>query len=65
MLAGRTFTSSDLSPDARVVIVDQAFVDLVMSGRNPIGHRVRLSSGAKLDSNAAPLPWYQIVGVVK
>jgi putative ABC transport system permease protein len=64
--AGRAFTSADLSPDARVVIVDQAFVDLVMSGRNPIGHRVRIStSTAALDSNAAQLPWYEIVGVVK
>jgi len=65
VLAGRTFTSSDLSPDARVVIVDQAFVDLVMSGRNPIGHRVRIGSSAQLDSNAAQLPQYEIVGLVK
>ena len=65
MIAGRAFTSADLSPDARVVIVDQGFVDLVMPGRNPIGHRVRLSSGQTADSNAAQLPWYEIVGVVK
>lgn len=63
--AGRAFTSADASPDARVVIVDQAFVDLVMSGRNPIGHRVRIGSTAMLDSVAAQLPWYEIVGVVK
>jgi predicted permease len=62
---GRAFTSADRSPDVRVVIVDQAFVDSVMSGRNPIGHRVRLSSSAQLDSNVADLPWYEIVGVVK
>ena len=62
---GRAFTSADRSPDARVVIVDQAFVDSVMSGRNPVGHRVRLRTSAQLDSNAADLPWYEIVGVVK
>jgi predicted permease len=63
MIAGRPFTSADLSPDARVVIVDQGFADLVMPGRNVIGHRVRLRSRA--DSNATLLPWYEIVGVVK
>ena len=49
VLAGRAFTSADLSPDARVVIVDQGFADLVMPGRNLIGDRVRISAGAKLD----------------
>jgi hypothetical protein len=63
--AGRAFNSADLSTDARVVIVDQAFADLVMPGRNPVGHRVRISAGRMLDSNAAQLPWYEIVGVVK
>ena len=63
MIAGRAFTSADLSPDARVVVVDQGFADLVMPGRNVIGHRVRLRSRA--DSSATQLPWYEIVGVVK
>jgi predicted permease len=65
VLSGRAFTRADLAPDVRVVIVDQGFVDLVMSGRNPTGHRVRLGLGQVADSNAAPLPWYEIVGVVK
>jgi hypothetical protein len=66
MLAGRAFTTADFAPDARVVIVDKAFVDLVMGGRNPIGHRVRMAtSTAALDSTAAQLPWYEIVGLVK
>ncbi|HET7613778.1 MAG TPA: ABC transporter permease [Gemmatimonadaceae bacterium] len=64
-VSGRLFTTADLSADTRAVIVDQAFVDLVMSGRNPIGHRVRFTSEAASDSNAARLPWYEIVGVVK
>jgi putative ABC transport system permease protein len=63
--AGRAFNSADLSPDARVVIVDQGFADRVMAGRNPVGHRVRISAGAKLDSNSSRLPWHEIVGVVK
>ncbi|HEX6050636.1 MAG TPA: ABC transporter permease [Gemmatimonadaceae bacterium] len=65
MIAGRAFTNADVSPDARVVIVDQGFADRVMPGRNVIGHRVRLSSGPMLDSNVAQLPWHEIVGVVK
>jgi hypothetical protein len=65
VIAGRGFTSGDLASDARVVIVDQGFVDLVMAGRNPIGHHVRISSGPMADSIAAKLPRYEIVGLVK
>jgi predicted permease len=65
ILSGRGFNSGDLSPDARVVIVDQGFVDVVMGGVNPVGHRIRLHSGYDPDSNAAQLPWYEIIGVVK
>ena len=63
--SGRAFTNADVGSDAHVVIVDQGFVDLVMSGRNPVGHRVRLTNSSKPDSNAAQLPSYEIVGVVK
>lgn len=63
-VSGRLFTTSDLSTNAHTVVVDQAFVDLVMSGRNPIGHRLRLTAAAS-DSNSVQLPWYEIVGVVK
>lgn len=65
MIAGRPFTSADLSPDVHVVIVDQGFADLVMRGMNPIGHHVRLTSKQTPDSAAAQQPWYEIVGVVK
>jgi putative ABC transport system permease protein len=65
MLSGRAFNSADLSPDTRVVIVDQGFVDRVAPGRNLVGHRVRLSTEEGADSNVAELPWYEIVGVVK
>ena len=65
IIAGRGFTSSDLSPDAHVVIVDQAFADSVMGGRNPIGHRVRFRAWEMPDSIVARQPWYEIVGLVK
>jgi hypothetical protein len=65
MISGRSFTGADLSSEARVVIVDKGFVDIVMSGRNPVGHRVRLRPPGMADSAAANLPQYEIVGVVK
>ena len=64
ILAGRAFAESDLRPDARVVIVDQGFADLVLGGRNPIGHHVRFTSNKASDS-AAVEPTYEIVGLVK
>ena len=63
--SGRAFNSADAVAGARVVIVDQGFVDLVMGGRNPVGHRVRISTTSQVDSNQADIPRYEIVGVVK
>jgi putative ABC transport system permease protein len=69
ILAGRAFNPSDhaIAGLPPVVIVDQAFVDQVLHGRNAIGQRVRLSSN-RYWSNAANdpgAPWSEIVGVVK
>jgi hypothetical protein len=66
ILAGRGFNAADVAPDARAVIVDQGFVDLVLLGRNAIGRRVRFA--AEQPAGALPddaRPWYVIVGVVK
>jgi predicted permease len=60
VLAGRAFTLADLAPNARVMIVDQGFVDLHLQGRSPIGRQVRL-----VYRDAPAQPWYEIVGVVK
>ncbi|MGH7481910.1 MAG: ABC transporter permease, partial [Longimicrobiales bacterium] len=67
VLAGRGFTAADLAPDARAVIVDQGFVDLIMRGRNPIGRRVRIGGGREPTASGAEdrRPWYEIVGVVE
>jgi putative ABC transport system permease protein len=66
ILAGRGFQASDLARGARVVIVDQGFVDRVLLGRNPIGRGVR-SRGIEAPAPGQEdesMPWYQIVGVV-
>jgi putative ABC transport system permease protein len=61
---GRTFTAADVLPGSRVAIVDEAFVEIVLKGRNPIGQRVRFAP--KVDGPAPPPePWYDIVGLVK
>ncbi len=67
ILAGRAFHSGDLAPDARVVIVDQGFVDRMLDGRNAIGQRVRFAAEQKPDGTLSDeaRPWYEIVGVVK
>jgi predicted permease len=64
ILAGRAFTASDHAqriPTA--VIVDRAFVDQVLHGRNAIGQRIRISSSQYRSNNDAA-PWSEIVGVV-
>ena len=67
ILAGRAFHSGDLAPEARVVIVDQGFVDRLLAGRNPVGQRVRIAAERMPDGTLSedPRSWYEIVGVVK
>jgi putative ABC transport system permease protein len=67
ILAGRGFQPADLAPGARVVIVDQGFVDLVLQGSKPdrpagAVYRCGADHGARRNESA---PWYEIVGVVK
>jgi predicted permease len=67
-IQGRTFHQGDAHPDARTVVVNEAFVDRVLGGRNPVGRRLRyLGSQEGWDGVAIgddPGPWYRIVGVV-
>jgi putative ABC transport system permease protein len=57
MLSGRWFNTSEASPDARVAVVNKAFVDRVMGGKTPIGRRIRYVWDPK------PQPWFEIIGV--
>jgi predicted permease len=62
MVAGRNFHNGDRTPNARTVIVNEAFARRrFMSGASPLGTRVRYTSG---DGNA-PEPWFEIVGIVR
>lgn len=55
MLSGREFTESDRAGAPPVVIVNEAFVRRFWAGRNPLGMRVAMGSGA---------PFAEVVGVV-
>ena len=64
VIAGRAFTLADVQSDARVVIVDQGFVDLVLQGRNPIGLQLRFVPPDDAPTST-PEPWYEVIGLVK
>jgi predicted permease len=57
VLSGRGFVRTDTEEGSRVAIVNTAFVEGALEGRDPIGRRVRFPD----TGNAA---WYEIVGVV-
>ncbi len=63
LVAGRTFTTQDLTPAPTAVIVNEGFAKRILGDANPVGRRIRLgpvSRGVQTDS-----PWLEIVGVVQ
>jgi hypothetical protein len=58
--AGRGFDAGDHGANPGVAIVNEAFVEEILSGRNPIGRRVRYAVPAGEQADA----WLEIVGVV-
>jgi len=60
ILSGRDFVETDAEGSARVAIVNSAFVERVLDGRDPIGRRVRFPVPSALGDTA----WHEIVGVV-
>jgi predicted permease len=64
VLEGRDFTTADLigtiDENRTAVIVNTAFVEHVLGGRNPVGRRVRYV----VPEDEEPGPWYEIIGVV-
>jgi putative ABC transport system permease protein len=59
--AGRSFTERDLETAPRVAIINRAMARRIWPGQDPVGKRVRWSSGPW--SNGEP-QWMRIVGVV-
>jgi predicted permease len=58
VLRGRSFSEQDDSTKARVVMVNQKFVERYLPGEDPIGKQIRL------EVTGAPPEWSQIIGVV-
>lgn len=65
VVAGRSFGTGDLAPDARTVIVNESFVRDVLGGRNPLGRRVRFLASEHSRTPDPTAPWHEIVGVVE
>lgn len=67
-LAGRLLVASDYVGDARVIVVNQRFVDRVLGGRNPLGRRIRyqrVGGDGQRPPDIKDQPWLEIVGVVR
>jgi predicted permease len=61
-LSGRLFVATDfITGAAPVAVVNQAFVEKFLGGRNPIGRRIRIDRPRQDGSQE---PWREIVGVV-
>jgi predicted permease len=65
VLAGRALDSEDVVSGARVVVVDRAFADRVLGGRNPVGLRLRYVAMDRRPPPGPDAPWYEIVGMVE
>jgi hypothetical protein len=61
IISGRAFNTSDVELNRPIAIVDQAFVQQVLDGRNPIGQWVREPQNSENEKSGS---WYEIVGVV-
>ena len=58
VLAGRSFTPSEIESGASVAVVDESFVRFVLGGRSAVGQQVR-----EVPDSGAPGEWIEIVGV--
>jgi hypothetical protein len=67
VVAGRALQPADMAPGSRSVLVNQAFVDAILPGRNVVGGQLRYAE-RRGEAEAAPTPeagqTYEIVGVV-
>ncbi len=60
LLAGRDFDDRDTATSVKVAIVNQAFVQKILKGADPLGKRFRIH-----EPPGKPHPLYEIVGVTK
>jgi predicted permease len=67
ILTGRYFTAADASPEARSVVINRSFAQVVARGASVLGSRIRLASGDQGAQATTGLAddWYQVVGIVE
>jgi predicted permease len=68
LVAGRALQPADFAEGSRAVVVNEAFVERVLAGGNPVGGQLRYPEREGEASNVivpAPGQSYEIVGVVK
>jgi len=68
VVAGQTLGPADFTPESRSVVVNEAFVDLILGGRNPVGGQLRFperKGEASIIEIPAPGTSVEIVGVVR
>jgi len=68
VVAGQSLGPADFGPESRSVVVNEAFVDRVLGGRNPVGGQLRFpqrEGEASLIELPAPGTSLEIVGVVR
>ncbi|MGH7507104.1 MAG: ABC transporter permease, partial [Longimicrobiales bacterium] len=61
IVAGRSFTPTDLESDVGVVILGESFARRTLDGRNAVGQRIRFPDRGESEGNR----WHQVVGVVQ
>ncbi|MQA90529.1 MAG: FtsX-like permease family protein [Gemmatimonas sp.] len=64
VLEGQGFRPGDLAEGATAVVVNRAFVEDVLGGRNAVGREMRYTAPPRLSTGVDTLRRYQIVGVV-
>ena len=68
VVAGQSLGPADFTPESRSVVVNEAFVDVVLGGRNPVGGQLRFperegeASVVKIPAAGASV---EVVGVVR
>lgn len=70
VVAGESLASSDFSPEAATVVVNEAFVQRILGGRNPVGGQLRFPERDPGDESSlirvpAAGTAVQVVGVVR
>ena len=68
LVAGQSLSPADFTPESRSVVVNEAFVDDVLGGQNPVGGQLRFperEGEASVVEVPAPGTSVEIVGVVR